>query len=318
MKFCPRCGKKGITGEFCSKCHAEMIGSILEFREIEIKVCPLCMKYLLKNKWVRFDSLEVAVRKAVKENMKKRINAAITPLLPEIQFKPGRKYEFEAEIAFPHNEKYYIPVRLEMVRCRRCEKQGTSYYEGILQLRSPTKEIIEFVRRDVERNSRRGVFITKEKKVPKGIDLYITSQRYIQQLGHRLHKRFGGILKISPSIYSRDRQTSRETHRVNVYFQMLGFRQGDVVKSGSKLIKVSSTGKHVTGTNLLTGKRTSFDCKENVEALEKRKTEVVKSYPDVEVLDPETYQPVKVENRKRAEQGDEVEVVNDNGRFYIV
>ena len=318
MRFCPRCGKKGIKGDFCSRCHAEILSSVLEFREIKIRICPLCRKYFHRNRWVRFDDLNVVVRKVAKDNIKKNIKASIKPILPDIQFIPGRKYEFEVEVMLSDKEKYYLPARIEMDRCRNCEKKGTSYYEGILQLRNAGDEVIGFVRDDVQKSRQKGVFITKEKELPKGIDMYMTSQKYLQQLGHKLQNRFGGILKISPSIYSRDRQTSRDVHRVNVYFQPLGFGKGDIVRVGHKLIRVTATGKHVTGTNLLTGKRTSFDYKEDAEVLERKNTEVVKEYPDIEVLDPETYQPVKAENRRKVRTGDYVEVVDDNGRFYII
>ncbi|MBD3313484.1 hypothetical protein GF345_03510 [Candidatus Woesearchaeota archaeon] len=318
MKFCPKCGKKGIKGDFCSKCYEEIINSMLEFKEIHIKVCPLCMTYFFQNRQVRFDDIATVIRKVAKQNIKKNLHAEIKPILPQIEFKPGRKYSFEVEVALSPKEKYYLPAVLEMVRCRKCDRQGTKYYEGILQLRNTTKEVIDFVRNDIKKHSSKGVFITKERKSGNSIDMWITSQRYLQNLGKRLHKRFGGILKISPRIYSRDRQTSRDVFRVNVYFEMLGYNTGDIVKTDNKLIKVTSTGKHVTGVNIKTGKRTSFASKDDVKVLEKRKAEVVKDYPEIEIMDPDTYQPVKVENTKKIKAGEWVDVIVDEGKYYIV
>jgi len=151
MKFCPRCGKKGIAGDFCSVCSAEMLGSILEFKEISIKICPSCMTYFFQNKQTRFDDLAVVVKKVAKENIKKRIYADIRPILPHIEFKPGKEYSFEVEVVFSPKEKYYLPARIEMARCRKCDKGGTQYFEGVLQLRNPNKEAVEFIRKDIER-----------------------------------------------------------------------------------------------------------------------------------------------------------------------
>ena len=318
MKFCPRCGKKGIAGDFCSVCSAEMLGSILEFKEISIKICPSCMTYFFQNKQTRFDDLAVVVKKVAKENIKKRIYADIRPILPHIEFKPGKEYSFEVEVVFSPKEKYYLPARIEMARCRKCDKGGTQYFEGVLQLRNPNKEAVEFIRKDIERQKGRSIFITNEKKAGSGIDFYISSQRYLQTLGLKLQKQFGGLLKINPRLFSRDRQTSKDIHRVNVYFELLGFKTGDVVRCDDKLIKISSTGKQIAGVNMVTGKRTSFACRNEAEALERKKAEVVKVYPQIEVLDPDTYQAVKVENKKKVNVGDKVSIINDKGRFYIV
>ena len=62
------------------------------------------------------------------------------------------------------------------------------YYEGILQLRKPNEEVIEFIKNQVKK--RTNVLITKEKKVNNGIDFYITSQKYLQVIGKKLKKHY--------------------------------------------------------------------------------------------------------------------------------
>mgnify|MGYP001574226577 CR=1 FL=1 len=78
------------------------------------------------------------------------------------------------------------------------------YYEGILQLRNPNKEAIEFIKSQIKKKE--GVFISTEKKVNNGIDFYITSQRYLQTLGKELKKHFSGELKVSSRIHTKNRQ----------------------------------------------------------------------------------------------------------------
>lgn len=318
MKFCPRCGKKDIAGDFCRECSAEILNTILEFKEIVIKICPVCISYFFQNRWVRFDDLAVVARKLAKENIKKRISAEITPILPHVEFVPGRKYSFEIEVALSKKEKYYLPARIEMIKCNKCGKVNTTYFEGVLQLRNPRKDVVDFIMNDLKKQKDKGVFITDEKKAGNGIDYYMTSQRYLQNLGYKLQKVFGGVLKINPRIFTRNKQTSRDVFRVNVYFELLDFREGDVVKCGDKIIKITGTGKNITGINIDTCSRSSFHYNEKVLVLEPKKTEVIKVYPHIEVLNPETYQPMKIENKKKVSIGEHVEIIIDGGKAYIV
>lgn len=318
MKFCPICGKKDIKGEFCTECYAEKINSILEFKEINIKICPVCMSYQFQSRQVSFDDLNVVVKKITKQNIQKNLQAEITPMLPEIEYRPGKRYSFEIEVTLSPEERFFIPGNIEMDRCSKCDRQGSQYFEGILQIRNPNKEVIEFIRKEVAKNNSKGVFITKEKREGSGFDFWFSSQRYMQNLGHLLYKTFGGILKINPRIYTRNRQTSKDVYRMSVYFELLGYNTGDIVKVGDKLIKVTSTGKQVAGLNLITGKRTSFSSKDKAEVIPKRKADVINVYPEIEIMDPETYQPLKVENKKKLKLGDKVNIITYDGKVYMV
>src|SRR3990167_3299568 len=51
-----------------------------------------------------------------------------------------------------------------------------NYFEGIFQLRSPTREVLEFIEHDLAQKGT--VFITKRRRLKDGFDMYMTSQRY--------------------------------------------------------------------------------------------------------------------------------------------
>ncbi|MFC1734417.1 NMD3-related protein [candidate division KSB1 bacterium] len=261
MKFCPKCGKKGIKGVLCSKCTAEK--SVIEFKDIKLKYCINCKAYLFRNKWIKTNTLESGVRKAVKKSLKKKTTAEINPILPKIEPKPGLTHNFEVEIKMSPKEKYYIPAKIELTTCPKCSKEGTQYFEGILQLRNPNPEVVEFIRKEAKDQKSRGIYITDEKDVAygKGIDFYFTSQKYIQNLGLKLQKTFGGILKINPKLFSKSRQTSKDLYRVNVLFELLDFKIGDVILVDNKILKVTDLGKKGSGVDLKTGKKTNFDYK---------------------------------------------------------
>ena len=90
------------------------------------------------------------------------------------------------------------------------------YFEGILQLRNPTDEITNFIMDEMRR--RPDVLITKQKKVGDGFDLFFTNQHFLQSLGKQLHTKFFGDLKVSKKLYTRNRQTSRETFKATIFF----------------------------------------------------------------------------------------------------
>lgn len=92
------------------------------------------------------------------------------------------------------------------------------YYEGILQLRNPNEEAINFIRNQFRNNPK--VWIAKEEKLKTGIDYHISSNRFLLQLGKKLKKSFKGELKISRRLHTRNRMTSKNVYRVTVLFRL--------------------------------------------------------------------------------------------------
>ncbi len=140
------------------------------------------------------------------------------------------------------------------------ENLDIQYYEGILQLRNPNKKVIKFVKNQI--NEKKGVFISKTVKVRNGYDFYISSKRYLKNLGYKLRKQFGGELKISSRLYSRDRQTSKELHRVNILYRCCGIKSGNIIEVRGEKIKVIGLGKRIQGKRLNDGKKMYIDFKE--------------------------------------------------------
>lgn len=93
-----------------------------------------------------------------------------------------------------------------------------NYYEAIIQLRPYTDEVVRFIRDQI--NKREGVFITKEQTLKTGIDFYVTSQRFATALGKKLKDNFKGELKITRSLHTQDRQTSKKVYRVTILFRL--------------------------------------------------------------------------------------------------
>ncbi len=127
------------------------------------------------------------------------------------------------------------------------------YFEGVLQLRNPTEEIIAFIDHELETNGR--TIITKEEKHKDGIDLYLTSNGFLQKLAKRLKQKFGGELKINVRLHTRDRQTSKLVYRVNVYYRYVPEKHGSIATIRGVQYRILSQGTKVYVQNVVTGEK---------------------------------------------------------------
>ena len=93
-----------------------------------------------------------------------------------------------------------------------------SYYEGTLQLRNPNEEVLNFISNQFKKNEK--VWIAKQEKLKTGIDLYISSNRFLLSLGKKLKKSFKGELKTSRTLHTKHRLTSKDIYRVTVLFRL--------------------------------------------------------------------------------------------------
>ena len=189
------------------------------------------------------------------------------------------------------------------------------YFEGILQLRNPNSIVIDFIEKTVSKKDK--VAINKIKKVRGGVDFYLTSNKYLIKLGRELQKMFGGILKTSSKLYTRNKQTSKEVHRVNVLLRLMDFKKDDIVKIDDKIIKIKHLGKKIKGIDLITNKNKIIEYNEDTEVIEKFQTIVSKIRPQIEVIHPSTFQSIKPMNEKKLQTGQKVKVVLVKNRLYL-
>ena len=127
-----------------------------------------------------------------------------------------------------------------------------NYFQGILQLRDVNDEIRNFVFNQIKK--RGDVYITKTVRFENGEDYYITSQKFIRILGKKLRESFGGELKTSAKLHTRNRQ-GKDLYRVNVLFRLSGHKKGDIVNVRGEDVRLIRLGKKVFAKNVKTGKK---------------------------------------------------------------
>ena len=66
---------------------------------------------------------------------------------------------------------------------------------------------MEFVEKQVENDKK--VWIARKVEAKNGVDYYMSSNKFLRQLGKRLKRSFKGELKESRKLFSRNRKTSK-------------------------------------------------------------------------------------------------------------
>lgn len=125
------------------------------------------------------------------------------------------------------------------------------YFEGILQIRGGSPELLKWIHNRIKVDDRARV--AKEKKVKNGVDVYISDQHYLQNLGKQLKRNFDGLLKVSRRLHSTDKMTSKLLYRVTVLFKILLYKRGDIVTLHGEQVKVLNIGNRAQVRDLKSG-----------------------------------------------------------------
>ncbi len=133
------------------------------------------------------------------------------------------------------------------------EEKHISYFEGVLQLRGCTDEVLDWAHDEIIRAGR--ARIAKANQVAGGVDVYLSSQHYMQSLGRQLQQRFGGIVKITGRLFTTSHITSKTVHRMTVLFKQFPFKLGDVIKLHGEQWKVLAVGNQVRMQNIKSGEK---------------------------------------------------------------
>jgi len=327
---CIQCGKEvqQKNAVLCNDCFQKKHSVLKSYTEHTLLICPHCNSYKYQNLW------KPAKPDALWESVLAHCNFLTQPDSVDVEFiNMTTEGIIESGVALLKTEttiddqklleEFELPVRIKKVVCDRCGKLKTEYFEGILQLRGENKQALEkadaFILEDANAAGKKNVFITKREEVTNGIDYYYTKQQYLPVIMKKLAEIFGATAKTHAELYSKNRQTSKEIYRVNASVRLPKYQKGSVIVYKEKVLQIIRIGKHLTARDLKSDKNVSIVDTENItEIIDDFKTvQIVKKYPHLEVLHPETFQSVAVENPIATEKNEVLVAVID-GRVWIV
>ncbi len=335
MENCSSCGKKAehLVDGLCAKCYLAKNPIVEGVKAIRASICRNCGKYSTKKGFVKAKDSEEMVRNIIRKAIK--LNPRYSKVDFGVRFSGGIKDEMDVEVDVTAKldrstvkETHIFPLTIKPVTCGMCNREKAGYYEGILQLRNIDNEnygqALDFIKANMESVRKRGVFAVKYVGVSNGVDIYITDKSYLDTLAHEVFQKFGGELKKNERLFSQNKMTSRLVYRVAVLIRLPDFAPGDIIRAGKDTILVRKiSGKLLHGLFLQEAKYKDFNyTSKEYEILAKQKdlkqAEVIKIKPQVEILDPETYESARLENpEKDMKIGQKVRIYND-GRFWMV
>ena len=220
-------------------------------KEVNLTLCS-CNKYLDKNQWKPYSSIEKLVSDKVKKQVPKGKVEVKTLELPHA-LKEKKKHDVIVKVK---KEEKVVPVVLKLAKCNLCEKESTLYFEAILQIRSPNFNVldksVDFLQKRVENLRHKGMFINRTERLDDGYDLYVTSRKIAMTLGKELQGQYGGEFKASPQLFSRNKQTSKNIYRVNVLVRLPEFEKGDILLYDEKIFRVEKLGSKIKLQDLMT------------------------------------------------------------------
>ncbi len=188
------------------------------------------------------------------------------------------------------------------------------YYEAIIQLRPEKSEIDSYIERAIRDG---GVNLARKRRIKTGLDYYVSSWKFSVSLGNELARRFGGRITVSRKLFGRSKR-GKIVYRCTVLYRPHPFEKGDIVASGKKVFVVTNLGKGITGKSIITGKSEQLDLKASWQKLKKHRAVVSRNSPRLEIISPEDYQSVAVENPGKNLKRNRAKVVLYEGKAYLV
>lgn len=327
--FCPKCGNPKVVDVFCASCLRELHPLIKGFKESSVKVCTTCKKVFTHGHWHSCDDPVEKIREILASNLvfAKEVDIKRVVIEPPVfEMKSGLKVSGEATVhvtgraskrSVIYEEEYLFPYEIQNTFCTRCGKIGSQYYEGTLQVRNETPESRKFLKEYLKTTS---ATVAKFEAKGTGTDYCITSKRVIELAARELQQRFGGTIKSSAQLFSRNHLTSKDIWRPTWFVELAPFKVGDAVKNDNSCLFVVELAKKIKFYNPARSKYEFHEYKDFTwERLSVVETTVSFDYPDVKVIHPETFQQVRVWNNAPHEHkiGDRVKVCVDGQKVYL-
>jgi nonsense-mediated mRNA decay protein 3 len=261
------------------------------------------------------------IRVQLDEKDERNLDAKVSVLLTV------QGHEFERELS--------TIVRLKRGSCTECSKQQGNYYEAILQVRGPGRDLEQSAQEDIEnlvqnrvstmRKASRGTFVSKIEHVKGGLDFYFSTIPAARSLAKEIQESFCAEYKESSKLWGR--RLGKEIYRMTFLVRLPGFSRGDIVENQSReyLVRGMSRGM-IRGIDLKTGEERSLKMKEADDCkLIRTSAQVLKAVvlaeteSELQVLDPETNKTVEVRKPVGfSRKGDHVRIVKTKlGTFAI-
>lgn len=314
-KFCPKCGKSVKRGIFCKECNPVVIN----FKPINIKLCP-SGKYFFRGKWTPYLDLFELTEKLLSKNLKEKfILIEGLEKYPDILGKTGLKKDFDVLVSVNEAE-FVVPITVEITSSPALAKVGSTYFEGILQVRNlnnESKKIVKQILKEFEE-----AYVNKVVEKKSSVDFYFVKKKFLTRVAEKIVNELGGFMDSNAQLFSRDNLTSKDMFRLNVVVHLPPFKKNDVVKKDGCLLLITGLGKYINSFDLEKGKKNSFKYdpsdKHEFVFVEIQKSKIINDVL-LNVLN-SSYELVNLKNplNLAVKKNDLVSFVEHNGNYFLI
>lgn len=329
----------------CRSCFTQDFSLITIPDEINLTTCTQCGSTQKKGRW--YDSnlfLEDQAVETILEHIKISDLTSDVHIVPELENIRGSILEFLIKVTGQVlggevSQEFLVKVKVDKTVCSECSKYASGYYEAVIQLRaderSPSADEIETADEDLRTRLKklsqenRMAYISQRAQIKEGIDYYIGSYKAARKLTESLKNKLGGVVNESPRLMSRDKSTGKDIYRIWILLRLPHFLKGDFVKYNDLPNQVTGYDENkIYLKDLSSSDRVSIPWK-SARKLEvvARKDEIksalisAKTPKSVQILHPETYQPIDITLHPESPPitiGEEVKVVEIDKVFYLL
>jgi nonsense-mediated mRNA decay protein 3 len=345
--FCPRCGSEDqeLYEGICTSCFVKEAKIISIPQDLEVIICAHCSSLLKGIKWEDSElSEEELVTLAVMGNYETPSYVQDLELSVEILTIRGSIYEciIHAEgnvMGTRIIEEHSTNVKIKKGACPDCSKYASGYFESVIQIRADKRfpspkelqTIDQIIRAKISSLSvkNRMAYVSDVSVIKEGVDYYIGSYKAARKLTTVVKDIMGGVVQKSPRLVGRDKSRGKDLYRIWISIRLPDFQKDDFIEYENRKGQVKGfDGKKIILNDLESQSVWSVLWKEYnkikvvARSSDLKTTSVTSKTPKtIQILDPDTYQPVDIninDEISDLEIGDEVKVVEIEGILQIL
>lgn len=346
--FCPECGStdKEMVGNICKDCFLKDFQTLkIPSEDLIVTSCAHCNSHYINGKWKDAGTTqEDLIYQTLEDNIV--IDDFVDDIEIELEIIKMRGSIAECHINAEANvlgeslnQEYDAEVRINQNVCPDCSKYNSGYYEAVIQLRADNRELTEeeinladnigYETLNKLFQKSRMAYLAQRAELKEGIDYYIGSQKAARKLVSALRKQLGGTTKESPRLISQDKSTGKGLYRTWISIRLPEYHINDFIEYENIIAQVKSMDDNrILAINLETNDNIKILWKESQnikfqKSIDDTLTTTItsKSPSEIQILDPETFQPVDLpltENTSNLNIGSEVKVIKINNKLYIL
>lgn len=346
--FCPRCGSEDqeLYKGICTSCFVKEAKIISIPQDLEVTICAHCSSLLKGIKWENSElSEEELVTLAVMGNYETPSYVQDLELSVEILTIRGSIYEciIHAEgnvMGTRIIEEHSTNVKIKKGACPDCSKYASGYFESVIQIRADKRfpspkelqTIDQIIRAKISSLSvkNRMAYVSDVSVIKEGVDYYIGSYKAARKLTTAIKDLMGGVVQESPRLVGRDKSRGKDLYRIWISIRLPNFQKDDFIEYENRKGQIKGfDGKKIILNDLIESQSVwSVLWKEynKIKVISRssdlKTTSVTSKTPKtIQILDPDTYQPVDIninDETSDLEIGDEVKVVEIEGILHIL